>query len=94
VNRVHAVTGVDASAEDVEPDLTALLGAELGRKVARNFGDYRRVAERDHENVGRLRRELGAEPLIEVPLFDDDVHDIGGLARVCDFLFAEDAVAA
>ena len=94
VNRVHAVTGVDASPEDVEPDLVALLGQELGRKVARNFADYRRVAERDHENVERLRRELGTEPLIEVPLFDDDVHDIGGLAHVCDFLFAEDAVAA
>jgi anion-transporting ArsA/GET3 family ATPase len=94
VNRVHAVTGVDASPEEVEPDLVALLGEELGRKVARNFADYRRVAERDHENVERLRRELGTEPLIEVPLFDDDVHDIGGLAHVCDFLFAEDAVAA
>jgi anion-transporting ArsA/GET3 family ATPase len=94
VNRVHELTGVDASAEDVEPDLIALLGDELGRKVARNFADYRGVAERDHANVERLRRELGAGPLLEVPLFDDDVHDIGGLAQVCDFLFAEDTVTA
>ena len=94
VNRVHEAAGVDGSAEDVESDLAALLGADLARKVAENFADYRRVADRDSLNVERLRRELGGEPLVRVPLFDDDVHDIGGLAHVCEHLFAGDAVTA
>ena len=92
VNRVTEGPGDDADVP--EGDLEALLGDKLGGKVARNFEDHRRLAEHDRANVERLRRELRAEPLIEVPLLDDDVHDLEGLAAVNAYLFAGEAVAA
>ena len=76
-----------APGEDVEDDLVALLGDKLGRKVARNFDDSRRLAEHDAAQIARLARELRGEPLICVPLLDDDVHDVTGLAAINDYLF-------
>ena len=75
-------------------DLDALLGDKLGRKVARNFEDHRRLAEHDRTNVRRLMRELKREPLIAVPLLDDDVHDVAGLAELDEYLFAGEYVEA
>ncbi|MFL5781269.1 MAG: ArsA family ATPase [Thermoleophilaceae bacterium] len=97
VNRVHegiAAGAESGGAEDVADDLVALLGPKLGRRVASNFADYRRIGERDRANVERLAAELRGDPLIQVPLFDDDVHDLTGLAAVAEHLFAEEAVAA
>jgi anion-transporting ArsA/GET3 family ATPase len=90
VNRVNE--GV--SGESVEDDLVALLDEKLGRKVARNADDSRRLAEHDAAQIARLARELRGEPLITVPLLDDDVHDLDGLAAINEHLFAADAVAA
>jgi anion-transporting ArsA/GET3 family ATPase len=73
--------------DDVQDDLAALLGDKLGRKVARNYEDYRELAVRDHESIERLRHETG-EPLILVPHLDDDVHDLDGLAAMNRHLFA------
>ena len=92
VNRIHRGPGADA--ELPAGDLEALLGDKLGAKVARNFEDYRRLAGHDRAMIARLRRELGSEPLIEVPLLDDDVHDLTGLAEINEYLFAEAALAA
>jgi anion-transporting ArsA/GET3 family ATPase len=92
VNRM--TEGPSGENADVTDDLTALLGEKLGRKVARNFEDHRRLAEHDREQVARLARELRGEPLITVPLLDDDVHDLDGLAAINEHLFAADAVAA
>jgi anion-transporting ArsA/GET3 family ATPase len=89
VNRMHEGPEGDL---DVEDDLTALLGDKLGGKVARNFEDHRRLAEHDRAQVARLERELRGEPLITVPLLDDDVHDLDGLDAINAHLFAEDAV--
>jgi anion-transporting ArsA/GET3 family ATPase len=94
VNRVHEGIHEIADGGDVVDDLVALLGPKLGRRVAANFSDYRRIGERDRANVERLADELRGDPLIQVPLFDDDVHDLGGLAAVAEHLFAEKAVAA
>jgi len=92
VNRVHDDPG-DAGAEGVEDDLGELLGDELGRKVARNFDDYRALAERDRESLQRLRKEIGAKPLVLVPYLDDDVYDLAGLERMNEHLFAAGAAA-
>ena len=94
VNRVHEGADTDVSGADVEGDLVALLGEELGRKVAENFDDYRGLAAHDARNVARLERELRGDPLVRVPLLDSDVHDIDGLAEVNGYLFATGAVAA
>jgi anion-transporting ArsA/GET3 family ATPase len=54
--------------------------------VADTFQDYAVVATREAE----LREELGRLPdvVATVPAFEDDVHDVAGLARIGDALFA------
>jgi len=94
VNRVHEGVHETADGDDVVDDVVALLGPKLGRRVAHNFSDYRRIGERDRANVDRLSRELRGDPLVSVPLLDEDVHDLGGLAAVAEHLFAEEAVPA
>jgi anion-transporting ArsA/GET3 family ATPase len=93
VNRVidQELLGGDA---DIEGDVAALLGDKLGRKVARNFEDYRELAVRDHESIERLRHEVGRDPVVLIPHLDDDVHDIDGLRAMNAHLFAPDSVEA
>ena len=67
---------------------------KLAQKVARNFDDYRLLAESDRSNVDRLLHELGRSPAVLVPYLDEDVHDIAGLVAMNEHLFAADAVAA
>jgi anion-transporting ArsA/GET3 family ATPase len=85
VNRLHELHG---GGGDVAGEVEEMLGEPLGRKVLRNLEDYRRLAERDRRNVERLRRKLGRTPMLGVPELDDDVHDIEGLARMNEYLFA------
>jgi anion-transporting ArsA/GET3 family ATPase len=94
VNRVHDLPATTEGAAAVEGDLAALLGESLGRRVARNFDDYRLLAGSDRENVSRLLRELGERPAILVPYLDEDVHDLVGLVAMNEHLFASDAVMA
>jgi anion-transporting ArsA/GET3 family ATPase len=82
-NRVHR------AGEATDPtELTRLLGEPLAHKVARTYEEERRLAERDRENLARLRRRLGRKPMIEVPHLQDDVHDLDGLRRMDEYLFA------
>ena len=80
--------------DEVEGDLRARWGTTLGRKVARNFDDYRALGERDRRNIERLDGEIGGRALVLVPYLDDDVHDVGGLMRMNEHLFAAGAVPA
>jgi hypothetical protein len=81
------VGGVDG----LDGELSATLGRDLADRVLANLADYHVLAERDAANVARLRDELDAdEPLLLIPQFDDDVHDIAGLLRMREFLFASD----
>jgi anion-transporting ArsA/GET3 family ATPase len=84
-NRVHPLAGVDGR----PPQLESLLGQELAHKVERNLEDYRRLAERDRENLELLGRRLGRKPLLRVPELDEDVHDLAGLARMNEHLFGQ-----
>jgi anion-transporting ArsA/GET3 family ATPase len=84
VNRMRDIELDGASAGELED----LLGEALGQKVARNLDDYRRLAERDRLNLDRLRKELGRKPMITVPDLPGDVHDLEGLARMDEHLFA------
>jgi anion-transporting ArsA/GET3 family ATPase len=83
VNRVHEV----AAEADPDGEAVTALGDALARKVMRTWEDYHRLAERDRANIALLRAELDGEPLVEVPYFDDDIHDIPGLARMNAHLF-------
>jgi anion-transporting ArsA/GET3 family ATPase len=84
-NRVHAVEQ-GATTEG----LAELLGRELADRIEGNLRDGRRLAERDEENLGLLRRRLGRKLMIEVPELDDDVHDLDGLRRMATHLFGTD----
>jgi anion-transporting ArsA/GET3 family ATPase len=75
------LAALDAAAL-AEPDATA----RVLRIAADTFRDYSVVATREAE----LREELARLPdvVATVPAFDDDVHDVVGLARIGDCLFA------
>mgnify|MGYP002403644294 CR=1 FL=1 len=60
-------------------------------RVAQNFHDYHVLARRDDRNVERLAQALGDEPLLPVPQLDQDVHDLEGLLRMQQYLFASPA---
>lgn len=64
------------------------LPADLAERVTDAFIDYQALAERDRENLRILSRRLGAEPLLEVPYLDGDVHDVAGLELLDRHLFA------
>jgi anion-transporting ArsA/GET3 family ATPase len=94
VNRVHHDLLGDAEPNGVETALASRLGPDLAAKVTANFLDYHLLARRDGANIERLEAELGDGPLLLVPHFDDDVHDIDGLLRIHRYLFASHAERA
>jgi anion-transporting ArsA/GET3 family ATPase len=85
VSRMHESIDGDAA---LSGELEALVGDELGAKLVRNLEDYRVLAERDAQSIERLRSKLGRSPLLSVPDLDDDVHDLAGLERMNEYLFA------
>jgi len=91
VNLVHHDMLGDREPEDLAAALGSELGPELAELVARNFDDYHLLARRDERNIARLATELDSRPLLLVPHFDDDVHDIAGLMQVHRYLFATQA---
>ena len=83
VNRVRMAAG-----EPLSEAAAAELGEDLGSRVALAAADITALAERDRAQIDLLEAELDFPPLIEVPQFADDVHDVDGLALVTDRLFA------
>jgi anion-transporting ArsA/GET3 family ATPase len=91
VNRVHHDLLGDSNPEEVDEALDGVLRPTLARRVAENFRDYHVLAQRDAQNIARLRAELDHHPLLLVPHLDDDIHDIDGLLRMRRYLFASQA---
>jgi anion-transporting ArsA/GET3 family ATPase len=82
----------DALVEEIQRSLDGTpRAAELAEKVAENFENYRMLAERDRQNMARLTERVDEDCVLEVPYFDEDVHDIAGLAKVNRYLFADAA---
>jgi anion-transporting ArsA/GET3 family ATPase len=89
----------DAEVEGVEETTLGQLAADLedslepalATKVVENFERYRALAARDRENMAGLTERLAHDSVVCVPYFDEDVHDIDGLAQVNRYLFASSA---
>jgi anion-transporting ArsA/GET3 family ATPase len=89
VNRVHPTPSAETDAAELLAALAGQLGDEgLARRVSENHEDFRVLAERDRRNIERLTEELGNPAVIEVPLLDDDVHDLMGLVEINRHLFS------
>jgi len=83
VNRVHEAGR--ASAEDVPQNLSNALRLKLIDQVR----NYEQLAQRDQKAVSLLKRMGGKAPVyVTIPLFAGDVHDLDGLRRMNEFLFA------
>ncbi|HXE44309.1 MAG TPA: hypothetical protein VN635_03845 [Conexibacter sp.] len=99
VNRVHAdALATGAGGDRSLAELPALLERDadlspaLAKTVAAAFADEHALARRDAANVAQLAARLGGDvPLLRVPLLDDDVHDLDGLARLGAQLFTDQA---
>jgi anion-transporting ArsA/GET3 family ATPase len=83
VNRFHDAT--DAASNDV--DLDAKLGRELAARLEANFAAFSVLTHRDRTNLRRLTERLSGEPVVVVPEFDGDVHDLAGLAAMVEHLY-------
>jgi anion-transporting ArsA/GET3 family ATPase len=88
VNRMRELDSSGSDTANVSGELEKLLDKGLVRKVERNYEDYLRLAERDRLNLSQLREHIGRTPMITVPDLPGDVHDIEGLARMDEHLFA------
>jgi anion-transporting ArsA/GET3 family ATPase len=91
VNRVQPEPGPGADPAGLGRELRDRLGADLAGRVAACLADHRKLAARDRREIARLEDELRGEPLLLVPQLEDDVHDLRGLARLGQHLFATGA---
>jgi anion-transporting ArsA/GET3 family ATPase len=92
VNKVHYESELPPDDEGLERELAEAFDDEgLARRVIENFDDYRALAARDQRNIKRLTAEMRARLVIQVPYLDSDVHDLAGLMRVNEYLFAAGA---
>jgi anion-transporting ArsA/GET3 family ATPase len=92
VNKVHYTSELPDRDEGLAQRLTRQLGGEdLAERVLGNLDDYRVLAARDQRNINRLTAEMRARSVIQVPYLDEDVHDLGGLLRINEYLFAAGA---
>jgi len=89
VNKVHYESELSEYGPQVEDELIGALDDEdLARRAVENYEDYRALAARDQRNVKRLTAEMRTRSVIQVPYLDEDVHDLTGLMRLNEYLFA------
>ncbi len=75
IDALRAALPHSIDARDIHPRLSDALQAE------------RKWAKADGEQVARLTEEIGTGTrIVEVPAFDEDVHDLAALARVAAYL--------
>jgi anion-transporting ArsA/GET3 family ATPase len=92
VNKVHYQSELPDYDEELRDELRVALDDEdLARRVIENYDDYRALAARDRRNIERLTAEMRARAVIQVPYLDTDVHDLDGLMRINEYLFAAGA---
>jgi anion-transporting ArsA/GET3 family ATPase len=85
VNRVQ-LDAVDGDPEAVAAELG--VDGELEAKVAATLRELQVLTRRDRRGLERLMTDVGDRDPVIVPLLAGDVHDVPGLARIRQFLFA------
>lgn len=92
VNRVHPVIAPSASGAVALAASPSAVAPDLLERMKRAADDARLLGERDREGIRRLREHLGTDSAYaEVPAFDQDVHDLGALAELSEYLVAGEA---
>jgi anion-transporting ArsA/GET3 family ATPase len=93
INQVHPlVAEPSASAAQLEAEVRAQLGpgadaAQLVERMRRALDDARLRAVADRIETDRLERRAGDGALVvEVPVLDEDVHDLRSLHRIAQYL--------
>jgi anion-transporting ArsA/GET3 family ATPase len=86
VNRVHPTFEVEKSG--ARERAHTLAGTPLG-PLYENLADFSEIAEREERNYAVLSAKVAdAGAVVRVPFLADDVHDVGGLVQVADYLVA------
>lgn len=97
VNRVHMAEPITEAAGELREELVQFLQARglpanpdtLLAGMERASDDAETMARRDFQGLKRLRKSVGEDlPYVEVPAFDRDVHELGSLARLSEYLVA------
>ena len=83
VNRVQEEPPASAESE------LAGLEEPLRGTLVRTLAETRALAERDRESVRVLRAGMAPAPLIAVPRFSSEIHDLGALWRAGSYLLGE-----
>lgn len=92
VNRVHPVSAASTSDAALLSAPPSSVAPDLLARMTRAASDARVLGERDREGIRRLREHLGKDSAYaEVPAFDQDVHDLGALAALGEYLVAAEA---
>ncbi len=88
VNQVHRVlpevkTTAAALEAEARPHLEGLEAAKILSRVRRAYDDAKTRAEADRIQIVKLKKRIDPTlPLLEVPVFDHDVHDLDALEAV------------
>jgi anion-transporting ArsA/GET3 family ATPase len=97
MNRVHPEHEADAGTDpDDVPAVVALVaravGPEAAKPLVENFVDFQALARGEQLRIEQFRDALPAPaPLVEVPNFSHDIHDLAALAAMHAHLFADAA---
>jgi anion-transporting ArsA/GET3 family ATPase len=89
INRFHHDLAGDVESTGLVRELTQRLDGDgdLAARIAVSFADSRRLAVRDAASLAQLTAELDGEPILTVPQFDGEIHDVAGLVRLHGYLF-------
>ncbi len=81
INRVHPTYPEPAG--PLPDDAPSGVSEALMERLAANLRDLQTLGRADAAAIEGLKASVGAEvPIIEIPRFEEDVHDIRGLMRV------------
>jgi anion-transporting ArsA/GET3 family ATPase len=86
VNRVHPMPGAELSAA------VTRLTEPLRAKAEATVSEARAMAQTDAAGIDALTAEVAGAPLLCVPRFEEDIHDLRGLFTTSAYLVGERSI--